>query len=404
MQISNAHRKLAEKFMFKKIWKEAFVSESLLKLLAHTYTEEEAGIVNVLGFAGSTAGSIARRVNRPVSEVGPILDSLGDRILILRYKIKGMKLYGFLQMVPGVYEAQMIRSKGSIGKELEHFTEFGRIFKEFYSEIIAWLKPQVEKKDLRFGRIIAAESAVKNTSGPSVLALPTDLYSEMVDRSNSFCIIDPCACRQDAELQGHGCGKPKDVCAVLGKLADIAIDKGFAKKISREEFLEAKMRGSEAGLVNLVDNVRDPLLACSCCGCCCGFLSMLNTYNIPTLIVQSHFEAVISADTCRGCRLCEKFCPMKAITMNEKKAVVDYRRCIGCGVCAVKCKDNAVSLRARANYKPPEDTRFEFILNRFFEIKGYDNPLLPKISRGAGHLIDKISPVHLSGPRYKSKN
>jgi Pyruvate/2-oxoacid:ferredoxin oxidoreductase delta subunit len=324
-------------------------------------------------------------------------------MLILSYHVKGIKLYGFLQMAPGVYEAQMILSKGTEGKELEHFTEFGRLFKDFYSEIIEWLKPQIEKKDLRFGRIIAAESAVNSSSGLGVVALSTDIYSEMVDRNSSFCIIDPCACRQDAELQGRGCGRPKDVCAVLGKLADIAIDKGFAKKISREQFLEAKMRASEAGCVNLVDNVKDPLLACSCCGCCCGFLTMLNTYNIPTLIVQSHFEAVLAADKCSGCGLCEKFCPMNAVTMNDKKAVIDYARCIGCGVCVLKCKDGALTLRARANYKPPEDTRFEYILNRIFEIKGYGNPLLPKISRGAGHLVSKISPFHLSGPGYKSK-
>ncbi len=403
MQITGAHRKLAEKFMLKKLWKDVLVSESMVQLCAHTYTEEEAQIVNALGFAGSTAGSIARRVNRPVAEVEPILDSLGERILILSYKIKGLKLYGFLQMVPGVYEAQMIRSKGSTGKEQEHFTEFGRIFKDFYSEILAWLKPQVEKKDIRFLRIMAADGAVKKTSGLGVLAQPTDIYSEMIDRNDSFCIIDPCACRQDAELQGHGCGKPKDVCAVLGRLADIAINKGLAKKISKEEFLETKTRAAEAGLVNVVDNVKDPLLSCSCCGCCCGFLTMLNTYNIPTLIVRSHFEAVISRDRCKGCGLCAKFCPMKAITMKDKKAEVDYTRCIGCGVCAVKCGDSAVTLGARPVYKPPEDTRFEFVLNRIFEIKGYDNPLLPKISRGAGRLVHKISPFHLSGPGYKSK-
>ena len=44
------------------------------------------------------------------------------------------------------------------------------------------------------------------------------------------------------------------------------------------------------------------------------------------------------------------------------------------------------------------------LLGEFFEIKGYDNPLLPKISRGAGRLIHKLSPFHLSGPGYKSRN
>ena len=40
---------------------------------------------------------------------------------------------------------------------------------------------------------------------------------------------------------------------------------------------------------------------------------------------------------CIGCRICEKNCPVGAITVTDNHAVIDYEKCINCGVCASKC-------------------------------------------------------------------
>ena len=40
---------------------------------------------------------------------------------------------------------------------------------------------------------------------------------------------------------------------------------------------------------------------------------------------------------CIGCKICEKNCPVGAITVTDNHAVIDYDKCIGCGVCAEKC-------------------------------------------------------------------
>ncbi len=397
MQTSDVHRKLAEKFMFKQFWKSAFVSEALIQLAALAYTEEEAEIVNALGFAALPAVVIARRVRRPVHEVASVLKSLADRILIADFEVKGVKLYGFMQLIPGVYEAQMVRSRG---RDDVFFKEFARLFSEYYEETLNWLKPQIGKKDLRFGRIIPIESSLDSVSHLNIIALSTDKYSEMVDRNKSFCLIDPCPCRQEAIYKGEGCGKPLDVCSAMGWMADMAVEKGLARRVSKEEFLDAKMRAAEAGLVNMVDNLQDPLQVCSCCGCCCSGLKMLSKFNIPTIITQSHFEAVVYQDDCKGCKACSKFCPMNAITIKAKKARVEYSRCIGCGVCVTKCKNNAVVLKERPNHKPPAKTGVEYVLNRYFEIMEYENPLLPRVSLGVGRLISKYIPIHISGPKY----
>jgi ferredoxin len=40
---------------------------------------------------------------------------------------------------------------------------------------------------------------------------------------------------------------------------------------------------------------------------------------------------------CISCRICEKNCPVNAITVNDFVASIDQDKCIGCGKCAEKC-------------------------------------------------------------------
>lgn len=52
----------------------------------------------------------------------------------------------------------------------------------------------------------------------------------------------------------------------------------------------------------------------------------------------------IDKDTCVGCGLCVKTCPVDALSMVEKKAVVDAEECIDCGACVDACPVEAISL------------------------------------------------------------
>lgn len=40
---------------------------------------------------------------------------------------------------------------------------------------------------------------------------------------------------------------------------------------------------------------------------------------------------------CIGCKICEKNCPVQAITVENNLAVINYEKCISCGICAQKC-------------------------------------------------------------------
>lgn len=59
---------------------------------------------------------------------------------------------------------------------------------------------------------------------------------------------------------------------------------------------------------------------------------------------QDKGKAVLSVCTsgCISCKLCEKTCPEKAITMQDNLPVIDYEKCTGCGLCAQKCKPGCI--------------------------------------------------------------
>lgn len=446
------YRALAEKYLRTDKYEEIVVPESALKVLKHMFTHEEAEIVLALGDGMLPARAVAKKVHRPVREVKPILDSLAERVLIIGLGAKGFSMYGLLALYPLLYDAQMlvgekkIREEGADGVWLR---EFARLFKEFLDEFYTWLAPRevanrYQILGMPFGRIIPVEQAVDSTPGLGVVAFPSDRYSEMVDRAKkSLCLVNVCTCRQGMELLGKGCGRVRNTCSTMGLPAEGAIKTGMGRRVSKEEFLEAKLQATQAGLVHMSENVVDPMIVCSCCSCCCEVLRILKKFHSPATFSQSRFEAVVDREKCTGCGTCAKMCPMDAITLLEepakkvpkagvgrkaagrkgtagekatakkktttrrkarpKKAVVLYPRCIGCGVCVTQCdKFKAMTLRKRRMHKPPADNMAEMWARWYFEQKGQEGNIFPRLALGATRLLSQVNPIHVTGPRAMS--
>ena len=444
MQPTPTYRALAEKVVGTEKYPEIVVPEALYPLLAHMYTEEEAEIVLRLQGGMKTAKAIAKKVHRPVGEVRPILESLAERILILGIGPKGYAVYGPLALYPFIYDAQMLRCDKEMREgsaDEAWFKEYVILSKDFMDEFYDWLAPRevlskYQIMGMPFGRVISVEQAIDATPGLGIVALDSDVYSETVERSKkSLALVSTCTCRLGKHLLGEGCGRLRNTCSTMGLPAEGAIKAGMGRRVSKEEFLDAKLKATEAGLVHMTENVLDPMLVCSCCDCCCEILGILKKFESPATFTKSHFEAVIIPENCTGCKKCVDMCPMNAITMvkrpgtNGKKtpakkmpvtkksatkkvttrktaakmAVIDYKRCIGCGVCVTKCeKFKAIVLRQRKIFRPPADNMAEAFARRYFELKGQQDNLVPKLTLGVTRFLSSVNPIHMTGPRAMS--
>ena len=131
-------------------------------------------------------------------------------------------------------------------------------------------------------------------------------------------------------------------------------------------------------------------------------LRLLTQHTFPAFIANSHFESVIDTQNCQGCGECIKWCPVKAISLNDKNSQVDYSRCVGCGVCVSKCSNNSISMKERANYHPPPDNIINYGIHRYLEVKKHDkNGLIPRATLGMGRLLSTFVQPKVSGPKYK---
>lgn len=58
-------------------------------------------------------------------------------------------------------------------------------------------------------------------------------------------------------------------------------------------------------------------------------------------------KAIVMEERCRGCFICVRSCPAKAISVYNRLSHVDDKLCVGCGRCvkacpfgALQCPDN----------------------------------------------------------------
>ncbi len=161
-----------------------------------------------------------------------------------------------------------------------------------------------------------------------------------------YIALTQCACR----VSVGKCHKPREVCLIFGEAGEFLVERGFARRITQEEGLQALDVAEQAGLVHTSNNSADRAnMICNCCPCCCTVLRGRTQLKHVHAFEPSRFEAHIRAEECTGCGICaEERCPMKAIEIKDDVAVVNLQECIGCGLCVSGCPVEAVELRERA--------------------------------------------------------
>jgi len=319
-----------------------------LRLLKHLFTPQEAEIALSLSKDSEPLEKIHPRLKRlrlSAEQLREILNGMVKKGSIsgglTGYKGKTVPAYSKAPMVIGMFEWQVNRLS----------EEFVKDFHTYLDETFA---------DAVFGpntsqmRTVPINARVVSSA---TVGRYDDIRSYVEASRGPFGVMN-CVCRQAQELLGQTCSRSEDheTCLLIGATALWMRRQGQARLIKKPEFLGLLDRAEAEGLVLQPENTQSPQYICCCCPDCCEVLTNVRKLARPIDYFDPNYQARVDLENCTGCRTCEKRCPMKAVTVSDKKAQVDVNRCIGCGVCVVSCKEQAITLQMRDRLTVPPPT------------------------------------------------
>ena len=317
-----------------------------LRFLKRMFTPEEARLALHLSFRPATFAQIMRTAGEEFAEVraAEMLESLVMKGSIGSRNTGEGEAWFLLPMVVGMFEAQD-----------------GRPTKEFLRDAMAYMGTKTYGKSL-----LAAQPSQMRTIpiGESVTAEHSvatyDQVSEIIGNASPPFAILPCICRETAAMRGKSCQVTSrtETCLAMGSMAATILKRGNGREIGRGEAMEIITRNQEEGLVLQPANTRDPEFICSCCGCCCGMLSIQKMLPHPIDFWTAGYIARVDPGRCTGCRACVGRCQVDAVSLkgSPPRAVVAGTKCIGCGLCVKACPVDAIGLESRENARtPPRD-------------------------------------------------
>jgi Pyruvate/2-oxoacid:ferredoxin oxidoreductase delta subunit len=321
-----------------------------IKILKHIFTPKEAEIASFLNYKLEPFKTIYSRVKHLVGspeELEEILEGIQKKGGI-EFKIKnGKKQYCNAPLIVGMYEFQNYRLTPEFIKDFNDYTSD----KNFGIEFLSTELPQM--------RTIPVAKSIHPQHHVSTF----DEITTLLKNAEEPFVIVECICRKKKSIGGKSCKvtNRKETCLAIGDMARMTLASDYGRKITREEAMSIIEQNQKEGLVLQPSNTKKAEFICSCCGCCCGMLSMHKILPKPMNFWATNFHALVDETSCVGCGNCEKSCQVCAVSISDKEqhAVINQDRCLGCGVCVSNCPTESISLLKRPTQVTPPHTREE---------------------------------------------
>ena len=327
---------------------ESGVEIKILKLL---FTPKEANVAMKLKFMPETIRHIYRRVKKNVDskrELRKLLDSMTEKGAISGRKIGNRIYYRNLLFIIGIYEYQVTRMT----------REFMELMNQYIDEAFAFEFFRTENHQLR---TIPIEKSLTSETHVYIY----DNIIQLIKKTHGPFGVAECVCRIGHDLTGNNCKQTdlRESCLVYRNTARYHIDHGYARSITRDESIRILREAENAGLVLQPGNSKRLGFICTCCGCCCEGLKLVNKLPRPAEVYTSTYFAEVDVKECSGCETCIKRCQMKAISLKNDISSVDLDYCIGCGLCGPTCPNKAIKLFKKSQKKKTPRSRFGLVLS-----------------------------------------
>ena len=316
-----------------------------LRFLRRMFAPDEARVARHLSYQPLPLAAVVARTAAEFSagQTARLLDRMFAKGAIGWKERSGVDHWCLLPLVIGMYESQD-----------------GELTAEFMADADGYMK------SLSYGASLLAASPPQMRTIPVNQSIPVehnvatyDQIRAIVAEARGPFVVLKCICRQRMTLKNKPCHQTSrlETCLAFDDMAAMVRRRHHGREVTREEALEILQRNEDDGLVVQPANARRPGFVCSCCGCCCGMLSLQKSLPHPLDFWTSNFRAEIDRAICRHCGKCVTRCQVGAATLPRAKrpARIDPNRCIGCGLCVTTCPTQAVRLSRRVpETLPPE--------------------------------------------------
>ncbi|MCP4643932.1 MAG: 4Fe-4S dicluster domain-containing protein [bacterium] len=319
-------------------------SPTFTKILELLFTPEEARMAHQMPTRPTPVSVLAKKLEMDAEELDGKLTEMAAKGVVLDFERAGKRYITLPPVVIGFFEFAFMRTRDDLP-----MAELARLFEEYMFE------------DDQFPRSVFDSSTSIARSMVREEALPEGDHTEILDWERASKVVQTadaiglaqCACRHKASHLGTNCDAPMEVCLCFGMAARSLAKQGIVKRIDKDEGMRILEVSKEAGLMQTGDNVqRHMSYLCNCCGCCCGMVNAIRTFDVRTAIVSSNWLVSIDQSQCTGCGRCVKACAVNALNLDENgdgesRATADGELCLGCGVCAPACPHGAVTMKSR---------------------------------------------------------
>ncbi|NQT61470.1 MAG: 4Fe-4S dicluster domain-containing protein [Candidatus Marinimicrobia bacterium] len=375
-------------------------SPTFTKILELLFTPDEARLVRRFPTIPTRTSKLAEKLKMDEEKLNDLIQDLAHRGLVVDIERKGHRYVALPPVVIGFFEYTFMRSRPDAP-----MAEIAQLFEKYMLENDRFSRAVFEGQT-QVGRSLPREESLPQ--GDHIEILDYDRASHVVKNASSHA-VSLCACRHKAEHLGKACDHEQSNCLSFGGAADVLVHNGLAQHISESESMRLLELSKEAGLAQTGDNVQNDLsYICNCCGCCCGMMEAIKTFDMNNAIVSSSWILDINGETCTGCAKCESACPVDAIEMvkyekdgrKKQKATRDEEVCLGCGVCPTYCTSGSATMKARPQriYTPESsfDKYAAMAIERgklsdliFYDYDGFSHRTLGRVLS----VLEKTSPV-----------